>query len=339
VLSVLQLLAAGALPLRERLGVLLAALDILKGQGEALTIDRRAFYNQLYQALLLVPLQLLHETGDIPAKLASKLAGHLAGNGAAAANGAVDEDEQWADREDLQALQAVRASLLGLEVAAAEQQQQQQQQQQKGAAGSVGTSSSRDVAPTPVLLLRCLEQQLLGVKQTDMGRLAAFAKRLAQLMLSSSTPEALGCGCLLYRLMRRYPKLACLFEWEGGAPVGGRQFDADCADPSEAGALVAPLALLLVWRWSVCAAGSRWSGCAAVCDAVLWWWGGGMHSGSSHAELDSGVRHGCSMSEFLLFCCCAWFAHVCCVQLAWACACLNISAAISCMHVLSLLPT
>jgi hypothetical protein len=87
-----------------------------------------------------------------------------------------------------------------------------------------------------VLLLRCLEQQLLGVKQTDMGRLAAFAKRLAQLLLSSSTPEALGCGCLLYSLMRRYPKLACLFEWEGGAPVGGRQFDADCADPSEVGA-------------------------------------------------------------------------------------------------------
>jgi hypothetical protein len=227
---VLQLLAGGALPLRERLGVLLAALDILKGQGEALTIDRRAFYNQLYQALLLVPLQLLHDAGAVPAKLAGK----LAGNGAAV-NGTVDEEEQWADREDLQALQAVRASLLGLEVAAAEQQQQQQQ---KGAAGSAN-SSSRDVASTPVLLLRCLEQQLLGVKQTDMGRLAAYAKRLAQLMLSSSTPEALGCGCLLYRLMRRYPKLACLFEWEGGAPVGGRQFDADCADPAEAGALAA----------------------------------------------------------------------------------------------------
>jgi hypothetical protein len=257
-----QLLAAGALPLRERLGVLLAALDILKGQGEALTIDRRAFYNQLYQALLLVPLQLLHEAGDIPAKLAGKLAGHLAGNGNAAVNGAVDEEEQWADREDLQALQAVRASLLGLEVAAAEQQQQQQQ---KGAAGSVSTSgsSSRDVAPTPVLLLRCLEQQLLGVKQTDMGRLAAYAKRLAQLMLSSSTPEALGCGCLLYRLMRRYPKLACLFEWEGGAPAGGRQFDADCADPSEAGALVAWLALLIMWQLG------GWS-CHAVCVVALW---------------------------------------------------------------------
>jgi hypothetical protein len=63
-----------------------------------------------------------------------------------------------------------------------------------------------------------------------------FAQRLAQLLLSSSTPEALGCGCLLYSLMRRYPKLTCLFEWEGGAPVGGRQFDADCADPSEVGA-------------------------------------------------------------------------------------------------------
>jgi hypothetical protein len=180
-----QLLAAGALPLRERLGVLLAALDILKGQCDALTIDRRAFYNQLYQALLLVPLQLLHEAGDIPAKLAGKLAGHLAVNGAAAANGPVNEEEQWADREDLQALQAVRASLLGLEVTAAEQQQQQQQ---KGAAGSVstsGSSSSRDVAPTPVLLLRCLEQQLLGVKQTDMGRLAAFLRESSYMWVQS----------------------------------------------------------------------------------------------------------------------------------------------------------
>ncbi|KAF6266173.1 CBF/Mak21 family-domain-containing protein [Scenedesmus sp. NREL 46B-D3] len=217
-MAVLQdLLAAGALPLRERLGVLLAALDILKGQGEALTIDRRAFYNQLYQALLLVPLQLLHEAGDIPAKFAGKLAGKFAGKNGAAANGAADK------------------------TSSAEQQQQQQQQQQKGTAGSASSSVSRDVAPTAVLLLRCLEQQLLGVKQTDMGRLAAYAKRLAQLMLSSSTPEALGCACLLYRLMRRHPKLTCLFEWEGGAPVGGRQFDADCSDPSEAGALAAAL--------------------------------------------------------------------------------------------------
>jgi hypothetical protein len=229
----LQLLAAGVLPLRERLGVLLAALDILKGQGEALTIDRRAFYNQLYQALLLVPLQLLHEAGDVPAKLAGKLAGTAAAAGNGAADGAAgDAEEQWLNQEDVQALQAVRASFLGLEVVAAEQQQQQ-----NGAAGgnSRSSSSSRDVAPTPVLLLRCLEQQLLGVKQTDMGRLAAYAKRLVQLMLSSSTPEALGCGCLLYRVVRRYPKLTCLFEWEGGAPVGGRQFDADCTDPSEAG--------------------------------------------------------------------------------------------------------
>jgi nucleolar complex protein 3 len=212
-----------------------------------------------------VPLQLLHEAGDFPAKFAGK----LAGNGAAAANGSAgDEEGQWLDQEDLQALQAVRASLLGLEVAAAEQQQQQQQQQQKGAAGSASSpssssSSNRDVAPTPVLLLRCLEQQLLGVKQTDMGRLAAYAKRLAQLLLSSSTPEALGCGCLLYRLMRRYPKLACLLEWEGGAPVGGRQFDADCSDPSEAGMLAASSCKWGWLGWRLCTADATACNCIA----------------------------------------------------------------------------
>jgi hypothetical protein len=109
------------------------------------------------------------------------------------------------------------------------QQQQQQHPQQ------------HEEAPTSVLLLRCLEQQLLGVKQSDMGRLAAFCKRLAGLMLVAGAAEGLGAACLLWRLLQRYPKLLCLLEWEGGAPVGGQQYVPDCADPSEAGALAAAL--------------------------------------------------------------------------------------------------
>jgi len=218
----LQLLSTGALPLRERLCVLLAALDILRGQGEALTIDRRAFYNQLYNTLSLVPLAVLYEgqpgssgsSGQPPAA-------------AAAADG--DESEQELLREAERALDAARISHLGWDSAG------------RPGSSSSGSSSHQPPLPTPVLLLRCLEQQLLGVKQTDMARLAAFVKRLAALMLSSSASEALGAACLLWRAVQRYPKLLCLLEWEGGAPVGGQQYQPDCEDPSESGAMAAAL--------------------------------------------------------------------------------------------------
>lgn len=49
-----QLLCSPALPLAERLRLLLTASDILRGQGEALTIDRRDFYIRLYDTLTLV---------------------------------------------------------------------------------------------------------------------------------------------------------------------------------------------------------------------------------------------------------------------------------------------
>ncbi len=41
--------------------------------------------------------------------------------------------------------------------------------------------------------------------------------------------------------MRRYPRLQALLEWEGEAPVAGKSWRPDCADPSEAGALSACL--------------------------------------------------------------------------------------------------
>lgn len=49
-----QLLAAPGLPLPERLRLLATASAILRGQGEALTVDRRELYVQLYDALLQV---------------------------------------------------------------------------------------------------------------------------------------------------------------------------------------------------------------------------------------------------------------------------------------------
>eukprot|EP00879_Flechtneria_rotunda_P013689 GHRR01014299.1.p1 GENE.GHRR01014299.1~~GHRR01014299.1.p1 ORF type:complete len:467 (+),score=188.05 GHRR01014299.1:1895-3295(+) len=230
-----QLLASGALPVRERLGVLLAALEILKGQGEALTIDRRAFYSQLYQTLLLVPIHLLFEgapgsrtQGSVPPAAAEQ-------NGAsslvAQQGGLLPTAED--DTEDLQAMEAVLINIQGWEERPADGN--------SAHSSNVASSSGWQNIPTPVLLLRCLEQQLLGVKQTDISRLAAFAKRLAEIMLSATTADALGCGCLIWRLVKRYPKLVCQFEWEGGAPVGGRQYDPDCPDPSEASALAAAL--------------------------------------------------------------------------------------------------
>lgn len=56
-----QLLRSPTLPLVERLRLLLTASDILRGQGEALTIDRRDFYVRLYEALALAPYRQLGE--------------------------------------------------------------------------------------------------------------------------------------------------------------------------------------------------------------------------------------------------------------------------------------
>lgn len=56
-----QLLRSPTLPLVERLRLLLTASDILRGQGEALTIDRRDFYARLYEALALAPYRQLGE--------------------------------------------------------------------------------------------------------------------------------------------------------------------------------------------------------------------------------------------------------------------------------------
>ncbi|KAF8055732.1 noc3l [Scenedesmus sp. PABB004] len=215
-MAVLQeLLAAGALPARERLGVLLAALDTLKGQGEALAIDRRAFYNQLYHTLLLAPLGVLFEPHEGGGQ--QQQAGGGGGGGGGGSGGGGDDGD---DAEDAAALAAARVGALGWEALDGER---------------------RDVVPTSVLLLRALEQQLLGVKQADMGRLAAFAKRLAGLLLSGGPAEALGAATLLWRLMKRNARLLGLLEWEGGAPVGGQQFQPDVSDPSEAGALAAAL--------------------------------------------------------------------------------------------------
>ncbi|KAK9844945.1 hypothetical protein WJX74_008987 [Apatococcus lobatus] len=64
--ALLQLVKAPNLPTLERLHCLLAVSDILRGQGEALTIDRRELHLQLYSLLLDAPLQPLAAEEDDP---------------------------------------------------------------------------------------------------------------------------------------------------------------------------------------------------------------------------------------------------------------------------------
>ena len=78
-------------------------------------------------------------------------------------------------------------------------------------------------------------------KVTDISRMAAFTKRCTTIGLSAPTGEAMTLmGCVL-RMMRKYPRLLNMLSYEGDAPVGGRSYNADCRDPSEAGALASTL--------------------------------------------------------------------------------------------------
>ncbi|KAG1668841.1 hypothetical protein FOA52_004936 [Chlamydomonas sp. UWO 241] len=186
-----QLLLSPNLPLVERLRLLLTASDILKGQGEALTIDRRDFYVRLYDALLLVPFRTLAE---VNAEV-------------------VDHDDNDDDID---------------------------------AAVSAGASAASCGQDPEVVLLACTLQQLLcDTKIGDMARVAGFVKRCATAALGGGSADGVVLmGCML-RLLRRYPRLLSMLDYEGEAPVGGRLFDANCPDPSEAGAMASTL-------WELC---------------------------------------------------------------------------------------
>jgi nucleolar complex protein 3 len=164
-----QLLASGTLPLRQRLEIILTVAAILRGQGEALNVDRRAFYTQLYAAALLAPLMPLLEDAQ---------AGGGGGGGGGEEDGVTEEDVAAATAAD-----ALTGGASG-GASAIDAILQQLQPAAPGGGGSAGRRGARGgPEPTAVLLVRALEQLLLGVKQADLGRLAAFTKRLAGLML------------------------------------------------------------------------------------------------------------------------------------------------------------
>ena len=95
--------------------------------------------------------------------------------------------------------------------------------------------------PLPVLLATTLQQMLCDTKISDVARVAAFLKRCASVALACGGSEAMVLLGVMLRLLRRYPRLLCMLEFEGEAPVAGRMFDPRCPDPSEAGALAATL--------------------------------------------------------------------------------------------------
>ncbi|EFJ44448.1 hypothetical protein VOLCADRAFT_121316 [Volvox carteri f. nagariensis] len=248
-----ELLAAPALPLPERLRLLATQAALLRGQGEALNVDRRELYVQLYDTLLQVPFHSLvtddatnrqaqHAKQDPPNSV-PPAADKATSNGIVA--GAGDEEGEDDNDEDIvtaaacdQAVEAAAApppppSQAGTLAVAADSQDQL----------SFSSSSAPSVA---VLLAGVLESLLCEPKMADMQRTAAFVKRMASTALLAGPGEAMALWAAIGRLLRRYPKLAHMLEYEGEAPtVGGRTYDPYCADPSEGGGLATTL-------WEIC---------------------------------------------------------------------------------------
>lgn len=84
-----------------------------------------------------------------------------------------------------------------------------------------------------VLVVQALEVLLCNTKQMDMQRLAAFIKRLVMAAAATSCGEAVGLLAVVNHLLRRYPRLLGMMEWEGDAPIGG-EFCAELMYPPAA---------------------------------------------------------------------------------------------------------
>ncbi|GLI63195.1 hypothetical protein VaNZ11_006093 [Volvox africanus] len=226
-----DLLAAPGLPLPERLRVLATMAALLRGQGEALNVDRRDLYVQLYDILLQVPFHsLLTDEGGNQQRSQKNAADHN------------NDDDEDSDTEIAAAAACDRAA----DVAAAPPPPQAAAVAAEATAHDGETHGSLAAPSVAALLSRILEALLCEPKMTDVQRTAAFVKRMAGVALMAGPGEAMTLWATISRLLRRYPKLANLLEYEGEAPtVGGRTYDPYCADPSESGALAATL-------WEVC---------------------------------------------------------------------------------------
>ncbi|KAL6761314.1 nucleolar complex-associated protein-domain-containing protein [Haematococcus lacustris] len=221
-----QLLRDCHLPLVEQLRVLLTVSDILRGQGEALTVDRKDFHVRLYLALLNIPLRGIAEGGPdgAPATQSGGQQGQgqgqvvpdhggpgegVKGEGAGPRRGEEQEEDDPPGTAELAAaavlgllgggVQSERGVPLdsltpGAPGATQERRQQQQQQQQQ----QQGVHPVACEEPLATLLAAVLSQMMCEPKIIDMARMAAFVKRCASVALSSPTPEAMALlGCIL----------------------------------------------------------------------------------------------------------------------------------------------
>ncbi|GIL93115.1 hypothetical protein Vretifemale_20565 [Volvox reticuliferus] len=230
-----DLLAAPGMPLPERLRLLATMAALLRGQGEALNVDRRDLYVQLYDTLLQVPFHSLLTTDELSNYQQQNQQNQLH---AKQDGGADYEDDEDSDTE----IAAAAACDQAADAAAAPPPPQAAEATDDG-----GETHGSLAAPSVAALLsRVLEALLCEPKMADMQRTAAFVKRMAGVALMAGPGEAMALWATIARLLRRYPKLANLLEYEGEAPtVGGRTYDPYCADPSESGALATTL-------WEVC---------------------------------------------------------------------------------------
>ncbi|KAG2441809.1 hypothetical protein HXX76_003419 [Chlamydomonas incerta] len=252
-----QLLAAPTLPLPERLRLLATTAAVLRGQGEALNVDRRDLYVQLYDTLLQIPLYPL---------LADDVLGGGGGgqhpnnnnNNPDQQQEEMEEDEEAADDREFSLAAACEAAA----AAAADAAAAAAAVAAGATASGPGSYRSRRLPAAfgaaarsqAGLLAGVVEALLCEPKMADMQRAAAFVKRLAGAALQAGPGEAMALWAAVARLLRRYPKLANLLEYEGEAPtIGGRPYDPWVTDPSEAGGLASCL-------WEVALAGGGGGG-------------------------------------------------------------------------------
>ena len=177
-----ELVGSAALPPSSRLLCLRSVSLILKGQGESLNVDRRKFYGYLYESIRKVFLDPLEEMNELDEETEDEQLAPLNGNG--------------------KCRSASDAMLVD------------------GGKGSI--SSSKGDMPLAYLQAEVLESLILESKHLDAPRQAAFLKRLAGLALvTSDSGMSMGSLAMVYRLLRRSPRLRGLLENEEGGYSSG----------------------------------------------------------------------------------------------------------------------
>ncbi|MEW5302585.1 MAG: hypothetical protein WDW36_005354 [Sanguina aurantia] len=187
-----QMLRFPALPLYERLRCLLSAADILKGQGEALSVDRRDFHALLYDALLQVPQHGLLELGGPDHDSATPMDTE-----------AGSSHPEESDDEDDFALVVAHGNFGRGQDAGADAAAARDGGASSGGGGGGGGNLGEETLA--VLLGLVCSSMLVEPKMTDMGRLAAFVKRMLGVAMQydpgcHDPGEAGALGCTLWEV-------------------------------------------------------------------------------------------------------------------------------------------